>query len=162
MCFHCINEGFAFCSADGITGKCIDAKCKEENLQGQARRDNRAAGKCTVEADCNTSAGATAMTAFNQCVYSAPTVSGCQPEVSITKAQIDSGGIEKLNHADELEYFPYQQKYTLPAWGVCKTKFSLKPGDFTGTTQRGGFNPTEWQEIDVMLTKLKDGASWTD
>ena len=106
MCFHCINEGYAFCSADGITGKCVDAKCKEEDLQGQARRDNRAAGKCTVVSDCNTSTGAKERTAFNECIYTAP-VSGCRADVAITKAEIDSGGIEKLNAVDELEYFPY-------------------------------------------------------
>ena len=161
LCFHCINEGYAFCSADGITGKCVDAKCKEENLQGQPRRDNRAAGNCTLETSCDTSGGNKAMTAFNQCNYSAP-ISGCKADVAITKEQIASGGIEKLNHAEELEYFPYQEKYTLPAWGVCKTKYSLKDGDFTGTNQKGGFTPTEWQEIDIMLTKLKDGATWSD
>ena len=36
----------------------------------------------------------------------------------------------------------------------------MKSGDFTGTTQRGGFSPTEWQEIDIMLTKLKAGTTW--
>ena len=59
-----------------------------------------------------------------------------------------------------MAYFPYTEKYTLPAKGVCLAKFSLKSGDFTGTTQRGGFSPTEWQEIDIMLTKLKAGATW--
>ena len=33
-CFHCINEGYAFCSADGKTGKCIDVSCKEADVQG--------------------------------------------------------------------------------------------------------------------------------
>ena len=33
-CFHCINEGYAFCSTDGKTGTCVDASCEEENLQG--------------------------------------------------------------------------------------------------------------------------------
>ena len=44
MCFHCINEGYAFCSKDGVTGKCVDAECTEKDLQGQPRRDNRAKG----------------------------------------------------------------------------------------------------------------------
>ena len=62
LCFHCINEGYVFCSADGHTGKCVDAECKEKDLQGQARRDNRAAGKCTLVTDCPV---ADRMTAFS-------------------------------------------------------------------------------------------------
>ena len=28
MCYHCIDEGYLFCSVDGITGTCYDASCE--------------------------------------------------------------------------------------------------------------------------------------
>jgi len=27
-CFHCIDEGYMFCSADGIKGTCVDVSCE--------------------------------------------------------------------------------------------------------------------------------------
>ena len=79
-CFHCINEGYAFCSADGITGKCIDVACKEAGAQGDTRRNNRKNNVCTLDysgCDVNTSAKLKAMTYFSQCKYTAP-ATGCQ------------------------------------------------------------------------------------
>ena len=31
-CFHCINEGNMFCSADGVSGKCLPASCEQDTL----------------------------------------------------------------------------------------------------------------------------------
>lgn len=47
-CFHCIDEGYVFCSDtvfNGDKGKCYDTSCTEDQLQGDDRK--AAAGTCT-------------------------------------------------------------------------------------------------------------------
>ena len=36
-CFHCIDDGYMFCSADGITGTCIDVTCTEYYLSQEEK-----------------------------------------------------------------------------------------------------------------------------
>ena len=33
-CFQCIDNGYAFCSADGLSGTCVDYSCTEDELEG--------------------------------------------------------------------------------------------------------------------------------
>ena len=66
QCFFCIDEGFMFCSEDGLTGKCINASCEEDTLSGSAKAANRALGKCTLRPH-GCAAPNTPMTAFTQC-----------------------------------------------------------------------------------------------
>ena len=47
-CFHCIDDGYMFCSADGISGTCIDVTCQEYSLNQEEKDEAKAAGKCTV------------------------------------------------------------------------------------------------------------------
>ncbi len=47
-CFHCIDDGYMFCSADGISGTCIDVTCQEYSLDQEEKDKAKAAGKCTV------------------------------------------------------------------------------------------------------------------
>ena len=45
-CYRCIDEGFGFCSADGISGTCHDVSCEQDALTGEDRQ--KAYGTCDI------------------------------------------------------------------------------------------------------------------
>jgi len=95
-CMHCIDEGYVFCSADGSTGTCLDASCAETD----------AYGTCTLTHTCDTAGANIAMTAYTQCAYTPP--AGCPATVTITRAQIDSGGADVKSWEDKPIKVPYE------------------------------------------------------
>ena len=89
-CWRCIDEGFSFCSADGITGTCHDISCKEDELQGEERQ--AAYGECTFR-EANPCQGTeTRMLHYAQCKWPTdkkPSQENCPDEIVITQDQID-------------------------------------------------------------------------
>ena len=82
-CFQCVNEGFGFCSADGINGSCIDISCEEDELTGDERK--AAKGKCTLR-DYKCPANTTLMKALSDCKPSfTRDTEKCPEEIRITK-----------------------------------------------------------------------------
>ena len=68
LCYHCIDEGNLFCSADGMSGKCYAASCTQDELTGEAKR--AAKGYCDLRAHACDDTGDSdlvAMTAYSQC-----------------------------------------------------------------------------------------------
>jgi len=61
LCFRCIDEGYAFCSADGISGTCHDVTCKEQDGSYTGEDNKREYGECVLEESSFCSAGETAM-----------------------------------------------------------------------------------------------------
>ena len=49
-CFHCIDEGYMFCSADGISGTCMDVTCKEYSMSREEKDAAKENGVCTLVA----------------------------------------------------------------------------------------------------------------
>lgn len=49
-CYHCIDDGYMFCSADGISGTCIDVTCKEYSMSREEKDAAKEAGVCTLVA----------------------------------------------------------------------------------------------------------------
>jgi len=67
-CFHCIDMGNIFCSADGQTGKCLAASCEEDKLSGQEKKATF--GTCTLRdhaCDDSSNTGLVAIVAYSLC-----------------------------------------------------------------------------------------------
>ena len=117
QCFRCIYEGYAFCSDDGINGKCQPAFCAED--------DPRACKKCTLK---NESCLKTSMQAISQCpLYSTETQADtCPQSIVITDAHVDQArqmaAERDANSAEEPFTFPQvtRETVTIPANQGCR------------------------------------------
>jgi len=49
-CYHCVDEGYMFCSADGISGTCMDVTCKEYSMSREEKDAAKENGVCTLVA----------------------------------------------------------------------------------------------------------------
>ena len=82
-CMQCVDEGYMFCSVDGINGKCHDVSCEEDSLTGDEKL--AAYGKCTLrETGLCTGLNEKQMLHYKQCSYSSP--ANCPATVTITNS----------------------------------------------------------------------------
>ena len=163
LCYHCIDAGNLFCSADGLTGKCYAASCIQDEFEGEAKK--AAKGRCTLRKHaCDDREPSTliAMTAYSQCKQKeAQDLEKCPASIEITGKVIQSGGqtyTDENTGKDKKK--PLTQDYTIPANSVCITDISVPevlvsfPETINEKT-KGGFYATEWEEdVYVMMTKL--------
>ena len=60
-CIRCVDEGYQFCSSDGVTGTCLDATCSNADDDEAARLTNPCTLTSTPTCDL------TPMIAYTQC-----------------------------------------------------------------------------------------------
>ena len=84
---------------------------------------------------------------------------GCKAQIEISKADIESGGVDYENAEKKMVKMPFQEKFEIPKNSQCVTDVVLTsdvPEDV-----RGAFSFTEWQDdVSIQLIKLKEGESY--